>query len=959
MEGMEPLPIVLPADASPPRRQPLPLLASVIPVAAGVVLWWVTGSLLALCFAAVGPMMLAASAVDQARTRRRETRRLDAEAHAAWERAEREVIEVHDVERRRRQEARPDVLSCIEREPLPAASEPDAATSVVVGRGDIPSAVRTTGGGDGERARAFQERSRVLRNAPIEVPLGRGVCVRGPAPLTAAVTRALVLQLCLRYDATRLAVVAKGDQKAVLAALPHTSGTAGAFRLGVGTVPDHPKDADAWVLALRADEDVPPGFATVLEVREAGDATLRRPDGDRRVRPEGVSEQQFRLIAGARLRRAADHAEALPARVELAELATAAEGDGLPATIGRGIGEETVVDLVDDGPHAIVTGTTGTGKSELLISWVAALASSAPPDRVIFVLVDFKGGTAFEPLRPLPHVAAIVTDLDARGARRGVQSLTAELRRRESALAAAGVRDVRETTLPRLVIVVDEFAALVGEHPDLAAIFTDVAARGRALGMHLILGTQRASGVIRDALAANCPLRLSLRVSDPADSRAVLGTTAAAELPGGSSAQGLCLVRRPDDAAPVATRVALSRASDIDRIARRWADHPVRAASPWLPPLPSDLSLSELRQRVPEDSHGALWGLADAPDTQSQLPVSLDVGRERGAGVIGAAGTGRTTALRALAVHRADAVWMPSDPEESWDLVSALAAGEEPLPPLLLVDDLDARFAELSAEYAQQLAQRWEQIVRAASGTTIVMTAMRASGPAGRLLDMLPRRVLLRAGSRMEHIAAGGASDAWDESRPPGRGVIDGREMQIVRVDAPSGEAERRAAGTTDDAAVREWRPEMPMSALVTAGANDAARSLEHAHPHADVWTLGGPEGAERARALAGQSGGRPQIIVGEGDAWQREWALWQRVRAEGEVLVRVERPVELRQLAGVRELPPYARSHAGRVWVVRGDRAPVRRVIPTLVRSGAPAVLRAASAAPSTRRRLRQNAAG
>lgn len=955
---MEPLPIVLPADSSPPRRQPLPLLASVIPVAAGVVLWWVTGSLLALCFAAVGPLMLAASAVDQGRTRRRETRRVDAEAHAAWARAEAEVTELHTAERRRRQEARPDVLSCIEREPLPDASEPDAATSLVVGRGDAPSAVRTTGGGDGERARAFQERSRVLRDGPIEVPLGRGVCVRGPAPLTASVARALVLQLCLRYDATRLSVIAGDSQDAGLADLPHMSRWAGAFRLGVGTVPDHPKDADAWVLALRADEDVPPGFATVLEVREAGDATLRRPDGDRRIRPEGVSEQQFRMIAGARLRRAAGDAEALPTRVDLAEFATVAEGDGLPATIGRGVGEETVVDLVDDGPHAIVTGTTGTGKSELLVSWVAALASSAPPDRVAFVLVDFKGGTAFEPLRPLPHVAAIVTDLDARGARRGVQSLTAELRRRESALAAAGVRDVRETSLPRLVIVVDEFAALVSEHPDLAAIFTDVAARGRALGMHLILRTQRASGVIREALAANCPLRLSLRVSDPADSRAVLGTTAAAELPGGASAQGLCLVRRPHDPAPVATRVALSRSSDIDRIVRRWADHPVRATSPWLPPLPSDLSPFELRQRVPEDGRGVLWGLADAPEIQAQLPVALDVGRERGAGVIGASGTGRTTALRALAVHGVDAVWMPSDPEMSWDLVSALAAGEEPLPPLLLVDDLDARFAELPAEYAQQLAQRWEQVVRAASGTTIVMTAMRASGPAGRLLDMLPRRALLRAGSRMEHIAAGGASDTWDEHRPAGRALLDGRETQIVRVDASSSDEERRAAESADVAAVREWAPETSLSALVTAGANDAVRSLQLAHPSADVWTLGGAEGAERARALTRPSVGRPQIIVGEGDAWQREWALWQRVRAEGQVLVRVERPVELRQLAGVREVPPYARSHAGRVWVVRGDRAPVRRVIPALTPGGAPAVSRAAPAALSTRRRLRQNAA-
>ncbi len=957
MGGMEPLPIVLPADPAPPRRQSLPLLASVIPVAAGVVLWLVTGSLLALCFAAIGPFMLAASAVDHARTRRRETRRLDAEAHAAWGRAERELTELHAAERRRRQEARPDVRSCVEREPLPAAAGPDATTPVVVGRGDIPSMVRTTGG-DGERARAFQERSRVLRDGPIEAPLGRGVCVRGAAPLTASVVRALVLQLCLRYDATQLAVVGGDGLDAEFADLPHALRRAGAFRLGVGTASHHPRDADAWVLALRADEDVPPGFSTVLEVHDAGNATLRRPDGDCRIQPEGISTQQFSVIAGARVRTSANDADALPARVDLADLGAPSAADGLPAAIGRGAGNETtIVDLVEDGPHAIVTGTTGTGKSELLVSWVAALASSASPDRVAFVLVDFKGGTAFEPLRPLPHVAAIITDLDARGARRGVQSLTAELRRREGVLASARVRDVRETALPRLVIVVDEFAALVSEHPDLAAIFTDVAARGRALGMHLVLGTQRASGVIRDALAANCPLRLSLRVSDPADSRAVLGTTAAAEIPGGVLAQGLCLVRRSDDAAPAPTRVALSRASDIDRISRQWAEHPRRATSPWLPPLPDDLSLSDLRQRAPRGVPGVLWGLSDAPDTQSQPPVLLDVGGERGVSVIGASGSGRTTALRALALQRDDAVWMPSDPEEAWDRVTALSEGAEPLPPLLLVDDLDARFAELPAEYAQQLAQRWEQVVRAASGTTIVMTAMRAGGPAGRLLDMLPRRALLRTGSRMEHVAAGGASDAWDERRPAGRALLDGREMQIVRMESRPDDGESSLPMPPGRAAATEWMPEMPVSALVSAGAHAVARSLQVAYPGVDVWALGLAEGSDRVRALDRSSGGRAQIIVGEGDAWQREWALWQRVRAEGEVLVRAERPVELRQLAGVRELPPYARPHAARVWVVRGDRAPVRRVIPGLIGGEATAARTESADTLPTRRRLRQDA--
>src|SRR5690606_13533407 len=102
---------------------------------------------------------------------------------------------------------------------------------------------------------------------------------------------------------------------------------------------------------------------------------------------------------------------------------------GLAAAIGRDARGDAVLDLVEDGPHAIVTGMTGSGKSELLVSWVTSMASAYSPDQVVFVLADFKGGTAFDPLLELPHVAAVITDLDDDGARRGVQSLTAELRR--------------------------------------------------------------------------------------------------------------------------------------------------------------------------------------------------------------------------------------------------------------------------------------------------------------------------------------------------------------------------------------------------------------------------------------------------------------------------------------------------------------------------------------------------
>src|SRR5690606_1531963 len=102
----------------------------------------------------------------------------------------------------------------------------------------------------------------------------------------------------------------------------------------------------------------------------------------------------------------------VPETLALAELEPAGEHAGLAATIGRDAAGSAVVDLHSEGPHAIVTGMTGAGKSELLITWVLALAATHAPTEVAFVLADFKGGTAFEALRPLPHVAAIITDLD-------------------------------------------------------------------------------------------------------------------------------------------------------------------------------------------------------------------------------------------------------------------------------------------------------------------------------------------------------------------------------------------------------------------------------------------------------------------------------------------------------------------------------------------------------------------
>lgn len=885
----------------------MPFAAAIIPVAAGVVLWLVSGSLYALCFAALGPLMLSASALDAARIRRRDRRRDEVEADAVWASAEEELRTRQQGERAALWQRHPDAAACLAQPPLRGADGPDAGTEVVVGSGSVATGIRCSGG-EGERAREFQKRAGMLDEAPVRVELGTGICVRGCAPLSAAVARALVVQLCLRFSPARLVLVGDRLEENGLASVPHArSVRRGGFRLGLVTPRDARVAVDAAVWVVPPGADVPEGITTVIDVIEPHRATVRTPDGLRDIAAEALSVDQV-VQLGHASGEAVEDLGGVPAVVALHELVQRGGLQGLPAVIGRSGPEDVVLDIVTDGPHAIVTGTTGTGKSELLVTWVTAMATAHGPDRVSFVLADFKGGTAFEPLRALRQVAAVITDLDQDGARRGVSSLTAEIRRRESVLATAGARDISETSLPRLVIVIDEFAALLQEHPDLGQVFTDVAARGRALGMHLILGTQRASGVVRDALAANCPLRVSLRVADPADSRLVIGTAEAAELPGGAESRGLGFVRRPQDLEPQIVRVARASAADVGRCASAWraAERP---HSPWQPALPALLPLDEARAGVAPSAEVLILGRADEPEQQSQPVEVLRAGTDRGLVLLGAPATGRTSALRMLAAQHPQALWMPADLEAAWDVAGSWSDGSIAPPRLVLCDDLDQLAAAWPPEYAQEWLRRMEQVLRGARATTFVITATRAAGGVGRLLEALPRRALLRMSSRVEHLAAGGESSGFLRDRPPGRARMGDRDVQLAWVDA--------SAPVPPPPPAARWAPGDAVSGIVSPAASRVVERLRAEFPERDVLLLDPGVRAESSRA----------ILVADAESWQRNPAAWKHVRTVGEVLFRVENPVELRQLAGVRDLPPFARAHAGRAWSVRGDQA-VRRVI-------------------------------
>jgi DNA segregation ATPase FtsK/SpoIIIE, S-DNA-T family len=214
-----------------------------------------------------------------------------------------------------------------------------------------------------------------------------------------------------------------------------------------------------------------------------------------------------------------------------------------PVPIGTsGTGTE-FFDFSHDGPHLLVGGTTGSGKSEFLRTLVGSLAAAHSPADLEFVLIDFKGGAGLGPLQKLPHTTSLVTDLHGYSMARTLASLRAEIHRRELALGRAeaadceqfragipvsGVLDGSEMAL--LLVVVDEFRVLVDKFPDAMAELMRIAAVGRSLGIHLVMATQRPQGAVNADIRANVTSAVCLRVQTTFDSQDVIGSGVAATI---------------------------------------------------------------------------------------------------------------------------------------------------------------------------------------------------------------------------------------------------------------------------------------------------------------------------------------------------------------------------------------------------------------------------------------------
>ncbi|UUI63955.1 FtsK/SpoIIIE domain-containing protein [Cellulomonas wangsupingiae] len=407
----------------------------------------------------------------------------------------------------------------------------------------------------------------------------------------------------------------------------------------------------------------------------------------------------------------------------------------LRAPVGVGAdGRPAVLDLVRDGPHALAAGTTGAGKSELLTTLVLALALTHPPRRLAVLLVDFKGGTGLGPVAGLPHVVDHVHDLDVTAARRTLVGLRAELHRRERLLTRAGLTDVADldpadpATPARLLVVVDELRALVDDLPDAAATLARLGAQGRALGVHLLLATQRPGGAAPADLRANVLLRIALRVADEADSRELVGTSDAAHLD--AAAPGRALVRAGARAAvpvqvararrhPAAAPVRLvhpaggpsdapgwrAASAPTDDVAA-WVDAARVAARglpgtgvPWPPALPDRVLAADAGPLTAPG--GLLLALADVPAEQRRAVVrwAPDEGPLL---VLGGPRSGRSTTLLTVGTHavvagaHVHAVGLPDEAlahlhVAAPHLVGTTPSLDDPHRTLLLLDRLTSR----------------------------------------------------------------------------------------------------------------------------------------------------------------------------------------------------------------------------------------------------------------------------
>ena len=370
-------------------------------------------------------------------------------------------------------------------------------------------------------------------------------------------------------------------------------------------------------------------------------------------------------------------------------------------------GKEDVVELnlheKAHGPHGLLAGTTGSGKSEFLQTYILSLAVHFHPHEVAFLLIDYKGGGMAQPFKNIPHLLGTITNIEGSKnfSERALASIKSELKRRQRLFDQYQVNHINDYTdlykqqqaeepLPHLFLISDEFAELKREEPDFIRELVSAARIGRSLGVHLILATQKPGGVIDEQIWSNARFRVALKVQDANDSREILknGDAATITVTGRgylqvgnnevyelfqsawSGAPYLEDTTQSEDEIALVTDLGLiplsnvtthdrkkkGRKTEIEAIVEKIEALQVEMGikklnSPWLPPLAQRLSRKSYQS---SEKHEINFAMIDEPEKQSQTVYHYDVLEDGNIGVFGSSGYGKSHTVMTLLLGMAE-----------------------------------------------------------------------------------------------------------------------------------------------------------------------------------------------------------------------------------------------------------------------------------------------------------------
>lgn len=431
-------------------------------------------------------------------------------------------------------------------------------------------------------------------------------------------------------------------------------------------------------------------------------------------------------------------------------------------------GQRCMLDIHErgHGPHGLIAGTTGSGKSELMITWILALAAVFSPNEVAFALIDFKGGGMASAFEGLPHLAGIVSNLDGSTVSRSILSVRSELDRRQRLFLEA--KRILHTTnmnidqyqrafaqgklpepMPHLLIMVDEFAQLRSNAPDFLQELIRVAQIGRSLGVHLVLSTQKPSGVVDDQIWSNTNFRICLRVQTAQDSQEMLHKPDAASLKG----VGRFLIQYEDvliraqsgwtgaPLGPGQSDIPTLEAEELDQLGRAvhraaWPKEQtaadattqldavlsvIRAAGKaaglqarplWMPEMSQAMPLDALKQKYPSQPRPydmqVLLGGIDLPEQQARCALQLSLCTGKNTLIYGTHGSGKRMLLETLLQSL-----LPEHPAEELhvyllDLVGDGLSAYEQLPQVgqVIAHDDSERLSGLMRMLEREIRQR-------------------------------------------------------------------------------------------------------------------------------------------------------------------------------------------------------------------------------------------------------------